>query len=80
MTAQEMALALKGASAELRDLVFRNVSENFAKSIREEIELMGPVRVSLVEEAQQKIASTVRRLVEEGLITIRRNEEKEQMI
>ena len=80
MSAQELAVAMKGASGSLRELILKNVSENFAKAIKEEIDLLGPVRVSMVEEAQQKITGTVRRLADEGVITIQRGEQDEAFI
>ena len=80
LSAQDLALALKGASQELQDVVFKNVSDNFSKAIAEEVELLGPTRISLVEEAQQKMAATVRRLVEEGTVTLQRNDSEEALI
>jgi len=77
---QELALALKGAPEELLDLVYNNVSENAAKMIREELELLGPVRVSQVEEARQKVVATVRRLADEGAIELRGEDNAEEMI
>lgn len=77
LSSQEIALSLKSATEEIRNLVFSNVSENAAKSIREELELLGPVRVSQVEEAQQKVVSTVRRMVDAGTITLQLGEEEE---
>jgi flagellar motor switch protein FliG len=70
LTNQEIAISLKTASDDLKKLVFANVSENTAKMIAEEISLMGPIRVSTVEETQQKVVATVRRLAEEGLINM----------
>lgn len=66
----ELALALKTASEELKDKLFRNMSERAADLIREEMEYMGPVRVSDVESAQQKIVDIVRRLEDAGEIVI----------
>ncbi len=66
----ELALALKMASEELRDKLFRNMSERAASLIGEEMEFMGPVRVSDVEAAQQKIVDVVRRLEDSGEIVI----------
>jgi flagellar motor switch protein FliG len=76
LSSQELALALKSAGDDLRELVFGNVSENFAKTLREELELLGPVRVSQIEQAQQKVVATVRSLAEQGVITIVREEEE----
>jgi flagellar motor switch protein FliG len=67
---KELAIALKAASEELKDKIFRNVSERVATMIREEMEYTGPLRLSVVEEAQQRIVEIVRRLEEEQQIVI----------
>lgn len=66
----DLALALKTASEELKEKIFRNMSERAAAMIREEMEYMGPVRLSDVEAAQQKIVDIVRRLDDAGEIVI----------
>ncbi len=66
----ELALALKTASEELRDKIFKNMSERASQLISEDMEYMGPVRVSDVENAQQHIVDVVRRLEEAGEIII----------
>ena len=66
----ELSLALKTASEELKDKIFRNMSERAAQMIGEDMEFMGPVRVSDVEQAQQKIVDVVRRLEDSGEIII----------
>lgn len=66
----ELALALKTASDELKDKIFRNMSERAAQLINEDMEYMGPVRLSDVEAAQQKIVDVVRRLDDAGEIII----------
>ena len=66
----ELALALKTASDELKEKIFKNMSERAAQLIREEMEFMGPVRVSDVESAQQKIVDVVRRLEDAGEVII----------
>src|SRR5690606_25279223 len=58
----ELALALKTASDELKEKIFRNMSERAATLIKEDMEFMGPVRVSDVEASQQRIVDIVRRL------------------
>ena len=68
----ELTVALKGATAELSDLIFSNMSKRMAEMIREEIDFMGPVRLRDVEEAQQNIVNTIRRLEEAGEIVISR--------
>jgi len=77
----ELALALKTASPELRDKVFKNMSERASQLIKEDMEYMGPVRVSDVEAAQQKIVDVVRRLEDAGEIIISgRGGEKELIV
>jgi flagellar motor switch protein FliG len=66
----ELALALKTASDELKTKLFKNMSDRAAELIKEEMEYMGPVRVSDVEAAQQKIVDVVRRLEDSGEIVI----------
>lgn len=67
---EELAIALKTASDELKEKIFRNMSERAAQLIKEEMEFMGPVRVSDVEAAQQRIVDVVRRLEDAGEIVI----------
>ncbi|MHC4870234.1 MAG: flagellar motor switch protein FliG [Planctomycetota bacterium] len=66
----ELSLALKTASEELQNKVFKNMSERAAAMIKEDMEYMGPVRVSDVEQAQQRIVDVVRRLEEAGEVII----------
>ena len=66
----ELSLALKTASPELQSKIFRNMSERAAALIKEDMEYMGPVRVSDVEAAQQRIVDIVRRLEDAGEIII----------
>lgn len=68
----DLILALKGASADLQELFFKNMSERAATMIREDLEIMGPTKLSDVETAQQGIVKTVRRLEAEGRIAISR--------
>jgi len=76
-----LGLALRTASEELRDKVFRNMSDRAAQLIKEDMEYMGPVRVSDVEGAQQKIVDVVRRLEDSGEIIISgRGGEKEMIV
>lgn len=66
----ELALALKTASEALADKIFGNMSERAASLIKEDMQFMGPVRVSDVEAAQQRIVDIVRRLEESGEVVI----------
>src|SRR5436190_24274315 len=78
---EELALALKTASEELRQKIFKNMSERAAQLIGEDMQYMGPVRVSDVESAQQKIVDVVRRLEDAGEIIIAgRGGEKEMVV
>ncbi len=67
---EELALALKTASEELKEKIFGNMSERASELIGEDMEYMGPVRVSDVEASQQRIVDIVRRLEDSGDIII----------
>lgn len=67
---EELAVALKAASEELKNKIFKNMSERAAEMVQDEMEFMGPVRVADVEAAQQRIVDVVRRLEESGEIVI----------
>lgn len=75
-----LAVALKGSSEEIRNRIFKNVSERAANMIREEIEYMGPVRVREVEEAQRLIVDTIRELEDAGEIVIMGSDGGEEFI
>ncbi len=64
-----LTIALKGASEEIRQRFFGNMSKRAAELIKEEMEIMGAVRLRDVEKAQQEIVAIARTLEEEGLIT-----------
>ena len=68
----QLALALKGVPDNVREKVTGNLSTRAAEGLVEEIELLGPVRLSQVEEAQQAIIRTIRQLEERGEIMVRR--------
>jgi flagellar motor switch protein FliG len=67
---EELSVALKAASEELKQKIFKNMSERAAEMVNDEMEFMGPVRVADVEAAQQRIVDVVRRLEESGEIVI----------
>jgi len=69
---EELTMALKGASEDLKQKFFKNLSERAGNMIREDLEIMGPVRLADVEGAQQNVVKTVRRLEAEGKIAIGR--------
>jgi flagellar motor switch protein FliG len=77
----DLALALRTASEDLKTKIFKNMSERAAALIKEDMEYMGPVRLSDVESAQQKIVDVVRRLEDAGEIVIAgRGGDKEQIV
>jgi flagellar motor switch protein FliG len=77
---EELALSLKTASPELREKIFRNMSDRATELIKEEMDYMGPVRLSDVEAAQQTIVDVVRRLEETGDVIIHGRGEGEVIV
>jgi len=73
----ELSVALKGVGDEVRDKILRNLSERARENLLEEVELLGPVRLSQVEDARASIVQVIRRLEEGGQIVIRREGEDE---
>ncbi|NLC06817.1 MAG: flagellar motor switch protein FliG [Syntrophomonadaceae bacterium] len=69
---QDLALALKGAGEEVANKIMRNMSKRASEMLKEDIDFMGPVRLRDVEEAQQRIVASIRRLEEAGEIIIAR--------
>jgi flagellar motor switch protein FliG len=67
---QTLVLALKGAEPEMLDKFLSNVSQRVSASLLEDLETMGPVRLSEVESSQQKIANTAREMVDRGEIVM----------
>ncbi|NLB78751.1 MAG: flagellar motor switch protein FliG [Clostridiaceae bacterium] len=68
----QLALALKGATEEVQNLIYNNMSKRLSEMIKEDLEYMGPVRLKDVEEAQQKIVNVIRKLEDAGEIIISR--------
>ena len=68
----DLAMACKTANEQVQDAIFRNLSSRLSTMIKEDMEFMGPVRMKDVEEAQQKIVNTIRRLEDAGDIVISR--------
>ena len=77
---KDLGLALKMSTDEVKDLIFRNMSERASNLLREELEYMGPVRVKDVEEAQLKIVEIIRNLEEDGEIIISGRGGEEEMV
>ncbi len=69
---RDITVALKSASDELKNLILSNMSKRLAAMIQEDMDYMGPVRRSDVEESQQKIVNIIRKLQDSGEIVISR--------
>ena len=67
---ESLIVALKGAVPELREKIFRNMSSRAAESLREDLESIGPVRLSDVEAEQKEILKIARRLADDGQIVL----------
>ncbi|MFW5710544.1 MAG: flagellar motor switch protein FliG [Spirochaetia bacterium] len=76
----DLAKALRGVEAEVQDKIFRNMSKRAAALLKEEMEYMGPIRLKDVEEVQQKIVASIRKLEEQGEIVVARGGEDEMVI
>jgi flagellar motor switch protein FliG len=69
---EDLRLALKVSSDEVKEIVFKNMSQRMADTFKEEMEYMGPVRLRDVEEAQTRIVASIRKLEDIGEIVIAR--------
>lgn len=72
-----LATALKGAEDDMQELFFSNMSDRAATILRDDIDIMGPVRVREIDIAQQKIVDVAKRLAEDGEIYIAKSNEDE---
>jgi len=77
---KDLVVALKGAADEMKDKVLGNMSERVRTFITEEMEFLGPMRLSEVEEVQLRIVQQVRQLEEQGQITIVRGDSDDQFV
>lgn len=69
---EDLILSLKVSSEEVQEILYSNMSSRMAESFKEEIDVMGPVRLRDVEEGQSRIVAIIRRLEESGEIIIAR--------
>ena len=69
VSSDDLSRALKTASEAVKEKIFKNMSERAVTMLNEDLEDMGPIRLSEVERAQQAITQVVLRLEEEGKIT-----------
>jgi len=77
---KDLVVALKGAREEMKEKILRNLSEETRTFITEEMEYLGPMRLSEVEEVQLRIVQQVRQLEEQGQITIVRGDADDQFV
>jgi len=77
---KDLGVALKGASEQITAAVFENLSENASAALKDDIEAMGKVRRKDVNAARQKILNTIRRLMEEGKVSLRQDEEDRKSV
>lgn len=77
---KDLGCALKGVGQQVQDKVFKNMSERAMAMLKEDMEFMGPVRLKVVEEAQQKIVGVIRKLEESGELTISRSGEEDVLV
>jgi flagellar motor switch protein FliG len=76
----QWAMALKGASEDLKEKVLKNMSKRAADLLKEEMEYLGPVKLSTVEQTQQQIVDIVRRLEDAGELTTHSDDQEEKLI
>jgi flagellar motor switch protein FliG len=76
----DLALSLKGASDELRNLFLSNMSERAAKLMKEDMAAMGPVRLRDVDQAQTRIVELVKDLAARGEIVVSEGEAEDELI
>jgi flagellar motor switch protein FliG len=77
---KDLALALKGTIPEVKEKIFRNMSERASGMLKEDMEYMGPVRAKEVQESQTKIVAVIRALEATGEITIFRDDTEDDLI
>ena len=77
---ERIAMALKGASAEMKELFFKNLSERAGKMMREEIESLGPVKVRDVDESRAELVNAAKELAAQGRIEIKQTSEEEVIV
>jgi flagellar motor switch protein FliG len=71
MDKKTLAMALKGASADLKDHIFRAMSSRAVEMLKEDMEAMGPVRAKEVTKAQQEAIALLRKLEADGKVTLK---------
>jgi flagellar motor switch protein FliG len=77
---KDLVVALKGAEEELKTKILNNMSERVRAFLSEEMEFLGPMRLSEVEEVQLRIVQQVRQLEEQGQITLVRGDAEDTFV
>jgi flagellar motor switch protein FliG len=77
---KDLVLALRKASQETKDRIYKNMSQSAADMLKEDIDVMGPQKVHLVEEAQRKVVSVIKMLAKEGVISFASNKDEEEVV
>ena len=77
---KDLALALKGANEDVKDKIFKNMSERASGMLKDDMEYMGPVRAKEVQESQTKVVAVIRALEATGEITIFRDDAEDDLI
>jgi len=77
---RDLATALKGVNPDVQGKIYKNMSERACSMLKEEMEFMGPVRLRIVEEAQQKVVASIRRLEESGELILSRAGEDDILV
>ena len=80
INSSDLAIALKMATEDVSSKIYANISKRLAEMIKDDMEVMGPVRVRDIEEAQQRIVNVVRKLEEEGEIIVARGEGDDMIV
>ncbi len=75
-----LQLAMKGANDEAREFFFSNMSERAGKMLRDDLEVMGPVRLKDVDDAQSKMTSTTKDLAAKGEIVIAKSGGDDELV
>ncbi len=76
----QLAMALKGGSDDIKDLFFKNMSERAGKMMKEDMESMGPVRLSEVDEAQAAVVTTAKALADSGEIVLSSGDSEDELV
>ena len=77
---KDVAIALKGADDNISSIILKNQSSRAAQALREEISLLGALKVSQVEEAKRNIVKIIRKLEQEGVISINKGSEDDILV